>query len=57
MGRIAERPELAPPFEGGVRGSLLRGYPYGVLYEVGPDAVVVLAIMHLRREPGYWRDR
>jgi plasmid stabilization system protein ParE len=55
--RIAERPELAPPFDGDVRRSLLRGYPYGVLYEVGPEAVVVLAIMHLRRAPGYWRDR
>lgn len=57
MDRIAEKPELAPPFEGDVRRSLLNGYPYGVLYEVGPDAVMVIAIMHLRREPGYWRSR
>ena len=34
-----------------------RRYPYGVIYTcVGRD-VLVLAIAHLHRRPGYWRDR
>jgi hypothetical protein len=32
-------------------------YPYGVLYESASTRLLVLAVMHLRREPGYWVAR
>lgn len=32
-------------------------FPYGVLYRDLPDEVRILAIMPLRRDPNYWRDR
>jgi len=35
----------------------LNRFPYGLVYAVEDDAVVVLAVMFLRRKPGYWRDR
>ena len=34
-----------------------RKYPYGLLYEVQGEQIVVVAVMHLRRKPGYWKDR
>lgn len=40
-----------------VRYSALRRFPYRVVYWFGPDGVVVLAIAHLKRRPGYWHDR
>lgn len=36
---------------------LAHTFPYGVLYSVEADHVLVLAVMPLSREPGYWRNR
>ncbi|HEU4406657.1 MAG TPA: type II toxin-antitoxin system RelE/ParE family toxin [Polyangiaceae bacterium] len=57
LDRTAEAPEQGPVVEADVRRLLVEGFPYGVLYAVEPERIVVLAIMHLRRRPGYWRGR
>jgi hypothetical protein len=46
-------------FDGEIRRYLLTPkYPYGVLYELRDDATVyVLAVMHLKRKPAYWKSR
>jgi plasmid stabilization system protein ParE len=41
----------------GVRRRVVPGFPYLVLYKDYPTEVVVVAIAHGRREPGYWRKR
>lgn len=46
-------PEIAP----GIRRCLLQRFPFGVIYSVEDDGILVLAVMHLHREPGYWQDR
>lgn len=43
--------------EGEVRCSLVRRLPYGVLYSEEGDGVLIVAVMHLHREPGYWKGR
>lgn len=35
----------------------LRRFPYGILYNPLEAEIVIVAIMHLHREPGYWRHR
>lgn len=30
---------------------------YGIVYAQCGTDIVILAVMHLRRKPGYWRDR
>ena len=53
---IAEAPERFPEVEPGVRRRLLlRRFPYAVLYRVTGNEVLVVAVMHLHRRPGYWR--
>lgn len=32
-------------------------FPYGVVYMVEPEVIYVVAVTHLRQEPGYWRNR
>jgi mRNA-degrading endonuclease RelE of RelBE toxin-antitoxin system len=38
------------------RCPLLR-FPYRIIYEVRENELVVLAVAHDRRRPGYWRRR
>mgnify|MGYP005851116005 CR=1 FL=1 len=40
-----------------VRRCLLGRFPYGIIYEVRSDELVILAVAHAVRRPGYWRSR
>lgn len=40
-----------------VRRYLPHRFPYAILYTVEDDYILIVAIMHLSREPGYWRHR
>lgn len=32
-------------------------FPYGLIYQVQPNRILIIAVMHLKRRPGYWQDR
>ncbi len=53
----AAMPEAWSRLSGNVRRVLVNRFPYGVLYEAESTRLLVLAVMHLRREPGYWMTR
>lgn len=40
-----------------IRRALVHRFPYGVLYVAEPDHLLIVAVMHLHRKPGYWRHR
>jgi hypothetical protein len=54
---VLSYPNAWPILEGHVRRCLVNRFPYGILYSVEPDRVFILAMMHLHRRPGYWKDR
>ena len=54
---ICAHPRRWREFDPPVRRSLASGFPFAVVYLDEPDWVWIVAIMPLRREPGYWRDR
>lgn len=40
------------------RRKLLKQFPYGLIYhESEPGWIEIVAVMHLHREPDYWRKR
>ena len=47
--RITERPVQFPLIAGNVRRALLHTFPYAVYFRTSDEAVVVLAVLHLRR--------
>ena len=55
--RILESPERWRLLEEDVRRCLTRVFPYGVLYTVEEERILIVAIMHCSREPGYWKRR
>ena len=54
---IQDMPEASPVIHSSVRRKLLRHFPHALLYRLEPERIIVLAVMHLRRKPGYWKDR
>ena len=57
VARIAANPEWFGILEDDIRCCLVHRFPYGVLYEIRPDRVLIVAVMHLHRAPGYWKSR
>src|SRR5881628_2824519 len=55
--RILEAPERWRVLEEDVRRCLTRVFPYGVLYIIEPEFILIVAVMHCGREPGYWKRR
>jgi len=55
--RILESPERWRVLDEDVRRCLTRVFPYGVLYTIDPEFILIVAVMHCSREPGYWRRR
>lgn len=45
------------PDHDGARRVFVRSFPYAVIFVVRGGSLVVVAISHTSREPGYWRDR
>lgn len=40
-----------------VRSKGVGGFPYRVVYLVQGEVMTIVAVAHLKRRPGYWRDR
>ena len=55
--RILEAPERWRIIEQDVRRCLTRVFPYGILYTLEQDSILIIAVMHLHRKPGYWHSR
>ncbi len=54
---IVQHPEAGPIILGTTRRRLCRRFPYALLYTIRPDVVRILAVMNLKRRPGYWVGR
>ncbi|MFH7245073.1 MAG: type II toxin-antitoxin system RelE/ParE family toxin [Spirulina sp.] len=55
--RIRESPTRYAAIAEDVRRCMARRFPYGVLYTIEEDYILIVAIMHCSREPGYWKNR
>ncbi|MBC8279527.1 MAG: type II toxin-antitoxin system RelE/ParE family toxin [Chloroflexi bacterium] len=57
ISRITQNPRSGGLIRGEIRCRFLRRFPFSVLYRIDPEEIVIIAIMHLRRRPGYWENR
>ncbi len=55
--RIKESPTRWGVIDEDVRRCLTHKFPYGILYTIEQDYLLILAVMHCSREPGYWKNR
>lgn len=54
---IRKHPEALHPLAEGVRAARIRGFPYSLVYCIRANEVVIVALCHHGRRPGYWENR
>jgi len=57
LNKIQVNPLLYQEIEDGVRRCLTTTFPFGVVFRIMPEQYVIIAVMHLHRDPGYWKSR
>jgi len=57
VNRILLNPLLYPALEPGVRRCLVKTFPFGILFRDRQRRIVIIAVMHLHRDPEYWKKR
>ena len=55
--RIAEQPMASRVERGEVRVRSISRFPYRIYYRARPDEILVIAVGHRRRKPGFWHAR
>lgn len=55
--KIKSYPKAWPEYSKQTRKYLLNRFPYGVLYHLKKNEIIIIAIMHLHRDPVKWEAR
>jgi plasmid stabilization system protein ParE len=54
---ISSAPQRWPSYFEQFRKYTLRQFPFGIVYEELLSEIIVFAVAHARRRPGYWKNR
>ena len=55
--RILSHPQAWAILKDDVRRCLVRRFPYGILYSIESEEILILAVMNQHKEPEYWKNR
>jgi toxin ParE1/3/4 len=50
-------PLAGSPSDSDTRRVLLKGFPFSLIYRVEHDDILIVALAHHGRKPGYWHSR
>ena len=57
IGRVLQYPEAWSPLSKRTRRCLVNKFPYGIIYQMRGDVLLIIAVMHLHREPRTWTSK
>ena len=55
--RLRNSPDRYPVLDEDIRRCLTHKFLYGILYTIESDFILILAVMHCKKKPGYWKTR
>ncbi|MBX2867314.1 MAG: type II toxin-antitoxin system RelE/ParE family toxin [Acidiferrobacterales bacterium] len=55
--KICDNPKLGRKESDRIRCTILAKFPYSIFYAVEEGEILILAVSHQKRRPGYWKDR
>lgn len=57
ISRIMQYPDAWSLLSKESRRCLVSRFPFGVIYQIKPRALRIIAVAHLNRKPDYWKQR
>jgi len=54
---LRQTPQVSLPYLLGTRRMLLKRYPFFVVFRESPPTIQIIAVAHMKRRPGYWKNR
>jgi len=57
LDRIGRFPEAWHPCSKRTRRCRTRRFPFGIIYQIRKDEILVVAVANLHKRPDYWKDR
>ena len=57
ISRISDAPNTFPLADHGTRKFVLQRFPFNIFYRISETQIVIVALAHQKRRPGYWSDR
>lgn len=57
VSEIRNFPNASRIIRGDFRRHLLSRFPHGIIYQIHGGTIFIVAVMHLKRKPGYWQNR
>ena len=57
VNKITESPNRWPKYHKDTRRYFFPRFPFSLIYRFTEEQLVVIAVMHHRRKPGYWAKR
>jgi plasmid stabilization system protein ParE len=57
VSRVLARPTSWASLSPRARSCRTRRFPYRIVYQIREQEILIVAVMHQRRKPGYWEGR
>ena len=57
LDRIVDFVDSWPKLSENTRRARTNRFPYGIIYTVDDNEIIIVAVMHLHRKPDYWKSR
>ena len=54
---VEDNPKFCVEIEDGIRRCLVSRFPYALVYSIETERILILAVMHTSRRPGFWHNR
>jgi plasmid stabilization system protein ParE len=55
--RIIDFPAAWSSLSQNTRRCLVNRFPYGIIYQILDNEIIIIAVMQLNRKPSYWENR
>lgn len=57
LNRIANFPEAWHPLSENTRRCQTARFPYGLIYSIMENEIIIISVSNLHRKPNHWKDR